>query len=92
MIDSSMSVNDFNHKGIQVYPNPVQNELVVQNDNNLVLTSIQISDLTGKVVLEQNLDAVETNQLSVAALTKGIYLVTIEGVNGRLLQTKLIKE
>lgn len=92
MIDASLSVNDFGNKGIQLYPNPVQNELVIQNDNNLALTAIQITDLTGKVVLRQSLATLETNQLSVAALAKGIYLVTIEGMSGRLWQTKLIKE
>ena len=40
----------------------------------------------------QSLATLETNQLSVAALAKGIYLVTIEGMSGRLWQTKLIKE
>ncbi|WP_412476953.1 PQQ-dependent sugar dehydrogenase [Flavobacterium sp. TBRC 19031] len=92
MVDASLSVNDFNNQGIQLYPNPVQNELVIQNDNNLALTSIQISDLTGKVVLEQSLDAIEIQQFSVAALAKGIYLVTIEGVNNILFQSKLIVE
>lgn len=92
MIDASLSVNDFGNKGIQLYPNPVQNELVIQNDNNLALTAIQITDLTGKVVLRQSLATLETNQLSVAALAKGIYLVTIEGMSGRLFQTKLMVE
>jgi len=77
---------------IQLYPNPVQNELVVQNDNNLALTAIQITDLTGKVVMRQSLATLETNQLSVAALAKGVYLVTIEGMSGRLFQTKLMVE
>ena len=85
-------MNDFNNQGIQLYPNPVQNELVIQNDNNLALTSIQISDLTGKVVLEQSLDAVALNRLSISSLAKGIYMATVNGLTGRLYQTKLIKD
>ncbi|MFN4026199.1 MAG: PQQ-dependent sugar dehydrogenase [Flavobacterium sp.] len=92
MVDASLSVNDFNNKGIQLYPNPVQNELVIQNDNNLALTSIQITDLTGKVVLEQSLDAVALNRLSISSLAKGIYMATVNGLTGRLYQTKLIKD
>lgn len=92
IVDTSLSVNDFNNQGIQLYPNPVQNELVIQNDNNLALTSIQISDLTGKVVLEQSLDAVALNRLSISSLAKGIYMATVNGLTGRLYQTKLIKD
>ncbi|WP_412464892.1 PQQ-dependent sugar dehydrogenase [Flavobacterium mekongense] len=92
MVDASLSVNDFNNQGIQLYPNPVQNELVIQNDNNLALTSIQITDLTGKVVLEQSLDAVALNRLSISSLAKGIYMATVNGLTGRLYQTKLIKD
>lgn len=92
MVDASLSVNDFNNQGIQLYPNPVQNELVIQNDNNLALTSIQITDLTGKVVLEQSLDAIALNRLSISSLAKGIYMATVNGLTGRLYQTKLIKD
>lgn len=92
MIDASLSVNDFGNKGLQLYPNPVQNELVVKNENNLLLRAVTITDLTGKVVLTQGLDVLAENRISVASLSKGIYLATIEGTNGRLFQTKLIKE
>ena len=91
MVDT-LSVNDFGLKGIQLYPNPAKDELFIKNENNLMLTSIIITDLTGKVVLEQGLDALETNQISVTALSKGIYLATVEGVNGRVYQAKLIKD
>ncbi|MEY2630396.1 MAG: hypothetical protein RLZZ469_1293, partial [Bacteroidota bacterium] len=92
MIDASLSVNDFGNKGLQLYPNPVQNELVVKNDNNLLLISVTITDLTGKIVLTQGLDALADNSISVASLAKGIYLATVDGPNGRLFQTKLVKE
>jgi glucose/arabinose dehydrogenase len=92
MIDASLSVNDFGNKGLQLYPNPVQNELVVKNDNNLLLISVTITDLTGKIVLTQGLDALADNRISVASLAKGIYLATVDGPNGRLFQTKLVKE
>jgi glucose/arabinose dehydrogenase len=92
MIDASLSVNDFGNKGLQLYPNPVQNELVVKNDNNLLLRSVTITDLTGKIVLTQGLDALADNRISVASLAKGIYLATVNGPNGRLFQTKLVKE
>jgi glucose/arabinose dehydrogenase len=92
MIDASLSVNDFGNKGLQLYPNPVQNELVVKNDNNLLLRSVTITDLTGKVVLTQGLAALADNRISVASLAKGIYLATVDGPNGRLFQTKLVKE
>lgn len=92
MIDASLSINDFGNKGLQLYPNPVQNELVVKNDNNLLLRSVTITDLTGKVVLTESLDAIADNHISVAPLAKGIYLATVDGPNGRLFQTKLVKE
>lgn len=92
MVDSSLSVNDFGNKGIQLYPNPAKNVLYLKNENNLLLTSIVITDITGKVVVEQGLDAMETHHIAVDALAKGIYLATVKGLNGNMFQTKLVKD
>lgn len=92
MIDNSLTVNDFGFQGIQLFPNPANEIVSIKNENNLMLTTLIITDLTGKEVLKQPLDAVEINYCSIGTLAKGVYLATIESTSGRVYQTKLIKE
>ena len=58
--------------GFAIYPNPVSSILNIQTSNNVAITKITISDLTGKVMLTQTRN---TNQVDVATLANGIYII-----------------
>ena len=55
-----------------VYPNPVNNILFIENDNNNVIQKIVVYDLMGKTVIEQNGNIA---QIDFSNITKGLYLV-----------------
>jgi glucose/arabinose dehydrogenase len=89
LVDTSLSTNDFTKSGISVYPNPASSELFIKNENNVELSSIKITDLTGKIVANQN---TEFSSMNISDLSKGMYFVTIEAKNGLIATSKIIKQ
>ena len=57
---------------IKIYPNPVLNSLNIQSKNNF--KSIEILDITGRKILEQNQN---TSQINVQSLESGVYLLVL---------------
>ena len=73
---------------IAVYPNPTSSTLTLQTPNNLSLDKITITDLTGKVVLTQTINATLVN---VATLASGMYVIEAASGNEKWV-SKFIKE
>jgi hypothetical protein len=77
--------------GINLYPNPTNDVLNIDiTDNALQHVSIQISDLSGKVVLSQNVNT--TDVISVAQLNAGMYIVHCTNDGLSLGSFRLIKK
>ena len=79
-----------------IYPNPASNKLNIKNRNPLIMeATIQIMDVTGKVVLKQEVqfkkDRQETN-ITILSIASGIYSVRIKDESGKEQVIKLIKE
>ena len=72
---------------IFIYPNPVQNELIIDNAE-LIINRIEIIDLSGKTIY-QSIDL--KNQIHVSALPQGIYFVKLETEKG-IVTKKIVKE
>jgi len=89
IIDTSLNTNEFQKNEISVYPNPASDELFVKNENNIELSSIKITDLTGKTVAYQNS---QLSSINISNLSKGMYFVTIEEKNGNIVTSKIIKQ
>jgi ELWxxDGT repeat protein len=86
-----VSVNpDFNLSLMKVYPNPADNTVNVALDPT-VFESIQMIDLTGKVVLNKSVENSITT-LSIGHLQKGIYLVKASGQQGSKIQKLIISK
>ena len=85
----NMSTNENSDDFIRVYPNPVENLLSIQNSNPKI-NQILIFDLSGKIILNQNL-TVGTNQINVKNLPKGMYVVQIKSDNQIIKTEKIIK-
>lgn len=79
------SVNDINiTEKLIVYPNPVQSQLTIQSEDPI--DKIEISDLTGKILIT-------TNQLNFNCehLSTGLYILTVHFKNGQRLDNKIVK-
>jgi len=81
------AVSVANMKNVFVYPNPVQNELVIENAENC---TVQIYDLVGKElysgIINQNKETVNTSYLS-----SGTYFLEITCSNGERVIKKIVK-
>lgn len=79
--------------GISIYPNPASNLLFIQMDNrNEGTLKVQLSDLLGKPVIEQEINvvsAVRLQSIDVSALSKGIYMLQIHS-GSNVMTRKLI--
>jgi hypothetical protein len=77
---------------VSIFPNPAQDILhidLAENANSLQKATI--TDLTGKTVLNQTFKAAGQNQLNVAKLPAGIYLLNLETEKGNVVK-KFVKQ
>jgi len=81
-----LSANEYE---IQVFPNPVEDNLYIKFSTSEPLT-INIFDITGRVLLRENKQSDETISIGVGDFKPGIYIVTVSG-EGFAAQEKFIK-
>lgn len=65
---------------LDVFPNPVENELVVQGQH--IITEVKILDATGKVLIEQRILLQKNASIDVQKLASGSYIVQVETTQG----------
>jgi len=92
VIDTAIAgVDEFNKVTTTMVPNPASDEvrLTVQND---IITSIEIIDLKGSVLIsEENISASEKS-IDIQRLSQGMYLVRVISENGKSFIKKLVVE
>ena len=77
---------------IQMYPNPAQNELLINNPQGITLDEAVIYDSNGKMVKSFNLSEMgNAITLDISSLATAIYTVVFKGSN-REISKRLIKE
>jgi uncharacterized repeat protein (TIGR01451 family) len=76
-INSALSVNNYEHETLSMYPNPAQSFIQF---NGGTVESIQLVDLTGKTVLSEH--SVTANGLAIQALNNGLYQAIVTTKQG----------
>jgi len=87
---SVLGTNDFLSSNFSVFPNPVKNVINFSNDANAVVSSVQITDLNGRVIKTSNVNATE-GQISVSDLATGMYMMKISTDQGIAVK-KIVKQ
>ncbi|GEM_PF-6133590 len=82
------AIQDISKKEIQIYPNPAQNQINLQTDENI--QKLNIYDMSGKLVLTQT-HLSSGNSVDISGLGKGLYLIKILG-NQKITSVKLVKQ
>lgn len=72
---------------IQLYPNPTSGEVILSNHENM--ESLRFINILGQEVLKFTKPS---NQLNIAELQKGVYIVEVIDNNKKVSYTRLIKE
>ncbi len=66
---------------IKVFPNPAENQLTIKMDGPVLLSKIELIDVTGKVVLSENIE-VSSATVDIAPISSGIYLLRVHSHQG----------
>jgi hypothetical protein len=86
--DVGVSTNEVVVNALNVYPNPATDQLNVVFDANSA-SSVQLTDLTGKVVsIQTSKIGANTISFDVANVNAGVYFVTIKNAAGNAAQTQ----
>ncbi|WP_420378608.1 T9SS type A sorting domain-containing protein [Gilvibacter sp.] len=86
-----LSVDEFDAAQVVMYPNPAGDELQIQWNANEPLEAITIFDITGKQVLNLELNQQTGLSVDVSELATGLYLVKFQSSAGTAVQ-RLIKQ
>lgn len=84
----TLSVKDINKLVISLYPNPVQDQLLINSKRKL--TTANIYSITGKLVAEHTLS--HTAVINTSELSKGLYFITVEGMDGNKTTKRFVKK
>ena len=91
-VSSALSTENFSKTALQLYPNPVLDNITIQNDDNLEIQIINIVDLNGRVVKEFKYSALNNNLMNISELESGIYIINLITSSQQVLSKKIIKE
>ncbi len=81
---------DLVSKNIRVFPNPTSGLLTIQSPNTPI-TGITITDLRGRNVQNQTVDALQSVSISLENLEKAMYFITIQTQQGAIVK-RIIKK
>ena len=87
---SVLGTNDFLSSKFSVYPNPVNNVINFSNDQNAVVSSVEMADLNGRIIKSVKVNATE-GQISVSDLATGMYMMKITTDQGVAVK-KIVKQ
>lgn len=87
---SVLGTNDFLSSKFSVFPNPVNNVINFSNDQNAVVSTVEMTDLNGRTIKSMKVNATE-GQISVSDLATGMYMMKITTDQGIAVK-KIVKQ
>ena len=87
---SVLGTNDFLSSKFSVFPNPVNNVINFSNDQNAVVSTVDMTDLNGRIIKSLKVNATE-GQISVSDLATGMYMMKITTDQGVAVK-KIVKQ
>ena len=87
---SVLGTNEFLSSKFSVFPNPVNNVINFSNDQNAVVSTVDLTDLNGRVIKSLKVNATE-GQISVSDLATGMYMMKITTDQGIAVK-KIVKQ
>ena len=87
---SVLSTNEFSESNFTVYPNPTKGLIDISNDTDASISSVELSDINGRVVKRFSLGENES-QINISEISQGIYLMKIIS-DKEIVTKKIVKE
>lgn len=88
--DLETGINEIQENKVVIYPNPIQSGQVLQLSNPIQMKSINIFDYSGQLIKIINHDFSNQVFIPTDEIKKGIYILKVEDINGKLQISKLI--
>jgi len=76
---------------INIYPNPFNQTLSIEMEENIRNGEVKIYDLVGKEVLKQKLTDIKTT-VNTSTLENGIYVLKVVSSEGNMFVGKVVKQ
>jgi hypothetical protein len=73
---------------ISIYPNPTNEILFIENSSNSIIKKITLTDITGKLVLEE---AILFSKINMQSFQNGIYILSVTSEN-KIYKYKIVKQ
>ena len=89
-LTSVLGTNDFLSSKFSVFPNPANNVINFSNDQNAVVSTVEMADLNGRVIKSLKVNATE-GQISISDLATGMYMMKISTDQGVAVK-KIVKQ
>lgn len=89
IVDTSLANQTFESANMYLSPNPANQEVTLYNPNSILLTELNVYDLTGKIVLTQKIQGNGNTTFSCQSLSKGLYVISASA-DGKAYNGKLI--
>jgi 2',3'-cyclic-nucleotide 2'-phosphodiesterase (5'-nucleotidase family) len=88
---AGVGVNNIDFKNnFNVYPNPTQTELNIKSNDLIGTLDVKLYSITGKLLINENMEASTNNKIDVSHLQDGVYMLSIEGKNGKTATIKVV--
>ncbi|NNK80087.1 MAG: T9SS type A sorting domain-containing protein, partial [Flavobacteriales bacterium] len=71
-----------NEVDLNIYPNPSENSLTVEAQDNILIRAYEIFDISGKSVLSERIRTSDRFSIDISTLKSGIYLIRFENSRG----------
>jgi len=88
--DLTSATVDIAQSNILMYPNPVGNVLNIVFEDNTLISSLKMYDLSGRMVLYQN-KLTQSNVIDLSEIQAGIYMINLATTNGDFYFSKIVK-
>lgn len=85
-----LGTNEFSESKFSVYPNPTKGLIDISNDTDATISSVELSDLNGRVVKRFAIGENES-QINISEFSQGIYMMKIISDKG-IVTKRIVKE
>lgn len=92
LIDQSFSISEFEKAGFSMVPNPAKNSVTLKSTSDVIASTIELYDLSGKLLLSKNAEITQENIIPIENLSSGMYMVSVTDSNGNKYTSKLMIE
>ena len=87
---SNLKAESFFSNKFSTYPNPANTTVTVSNDENLLVTDVNITDINGRTVKSMKVNNLSEVEMNVSELTSGVYFMNVTTDVGKAVK-KFIK-